>query len=73
MPTLQQRQYEIPPLTPEYLAFDHSRKILSITGVFTGVALVTVVSRVYVRAAMLRVFGLDDWVILLSMVIMSLS
>ena len=42
--------------------------ILAINGVFTFVALVVVVLRIYVRAAMLQFVGSDDYVIIAAMV-----
>lgn len=63
------RRQEAPPhMTPEYLAFNNKGEILSITGTFTGIALVAVLFRVYVRCVMLRVFGMDDYIIVLAMV-----
>ena len=41
--------------------------ILAVNGVFTFVALVAVVPRVYVRAAMLKFVGSDDYVIVAAM------
>jgi hypothetical protein len=55
-------------LTPEYLSYDNKGEILSITGTFTAIAFVVVLARIYVRAFMLRVFGPDDYIIVLSMV-----
>jgi hypothetical protein len=43
--------------------------ILAVNGVFTFIAMVVVALRVYVRAAMLRFVGLDDYVIVAAMVI----
>jgi hypothetical protein len=42
--------------------------ILAVSGVFTFIAMVVVVLRVYVRAAMLKCVGLDDYVIVAAMV-----
>lgn len=39
-------------------------QILSIVGIFFGLAMLTVFLRVYVRTIMLSVFGPDDWVML---------
>ncbi|KAJ4256111.1 hypothetical protein NW762_009187 [Fusarium torreyae] len=39
-------------------------QITSLGAVFTSVALITVVLRVYVRGFMLKSFGIDDWIII---------
>jgi hypothetical protein len=57
-----------PVLTPEQLAFDNSHQILSITGTFFTAALIVVLLRCYVRLAMLKVFGIDDYVMVVAMV-----
>jgi hypothetical protein len=46
----------------------HGSQILAITGFFTGLALLVVALRVYVRMGMLKIMGADDYVILISMV-----
>jgi hypothetical protein len=56
------------PLTPEKMAFDNSPEILAITGTFFAAAALMVLLRCYVRISMLRVFGIDDYVLLVSMV-----
>jgi hypothetical protein len=56
------------PLTPEEMAFDNSPEILAITGTFFAAAALMVLLRCYVRISMLRVFGIDDYVLLVSMV-----
>ena len=57
-----------PPLTPEELAFDNSPEILAITGSFFAAAALVVLLRCYVRITMLKVFGIDDWIMLMAMV-----
>lgn len=42
--------------------------ILGISGMLTGLAFLIVLSRCYVRLAMLKVFGVDDWIMLFAMV-----
>jgi hypothetical protein len=42
--------------------------ILAINGAFTGLALVVVALRVYVRIKILKFAGADDWVIVAAMV-----
>lgn len=55
-------------LSPEYIAYTNAPEILSITGTFFGLAVFVVLSRCYVRLAMLKVFGRDDYVMVLAMV-----
>ncbi|CAO2649724.1 Nn.00g010160.m01.CDS01 [Neocucurbitaria sp. VM-36] len=57
------------PLTPEDMAFNNAPQILSITGTFFAAAAFVVMLRCYVRIAMLKVFGTDDYVMLLAMVL----
>ncbi|KAF2090079.1 hypothetical protein K490DRAFT_71751 [Saccharata proteae CBS 121410] len=49
--------------------YSNGPQILSITGTFTAIALMTVLLRCYVRAAMLRYFGADDYVMALAMIL----
>ncbi|KAL5461630.1 hypothetical protein PMIN06_002126 [Paraphaeosphaeria minitans] len=53
-------------LSPEYIAFSNAQSILSITGTFFAAALLVVILRCYVRITMLRVFGEDDYVMVVS-------
>ena len=46
----------------------HAPSILAINGAFTGLALVVVALRVYVRTKILKFAGPDDWVIVAAMV-----
>jgi hypothetical protein len=57
-----------PPPTPEVIAFDNSPAILAITGSFFAAAALVVLLRCYVRVSMLKVFGIDDWVMMFAMV-----
>ncbi|KAF2644632.1 hypothetical protein P280DRAFT_487198 [Massarina eburnea CBS 473.64] len=52
----------MPPLPPEYLSYTNAPEILAITGSFFTAAVVAVLLRCYVRLSMLRVFGIDDYV-----------
>jgi hypothetical protein len=63
------RRQGFPPLTftPEEIAYDNSPQILSITGTFFAAAAIVVLLRCYVRIRVLRVFGIDDWVMLGAM------
>jgi len=58
----------MPEYSPEYLAYNNKAQILSITGVFYSLALFVVLVRCYVRVAMLKVFGIDDWIMVFAMV-----
>jgi hypothetical protein len=42
--------------------------ILSITGFFSGFAILVVLARLYVRAFMLKTMGVDDYVMIVAMV-----
>jgi hypothetical protein len=70
--TLLPRQEPLPPIfrppTPEELAFNNAPHILGITGSFFALATITVLLRCYVRTIMLKIFGIDDWVMLLALV-----
>lgn len=57
-----------PPPTPEEMAFTNAPEILSITGSFFAAAAVIVLLRCYVRLAMLKVFGIDDYAMVVAMV-----
>ncbi|ORX97794.1 hypothetical protein BCR34DRAFT_607135 [Clohesyomyces aquaticus] len=58
----------VPPmLTPEQIAFTNADEILSIVGSFFAVAAFVVLLRCYVRIAMLKVFGIDDYLMVLAM------
>lgn len=59
---------QMPPMTPEFLAYNNKDPIIIIPAVFTALAFVVTMMRVYVRAVMLRVFGVDDYLMLASMV-----
>jgi hypothetical protein len=61
-----------PPITPEEITYDNSPQILAITGTFFAAAAIVVLLRCYVRIRVLRVFGIDDWVMLGAMVCFSL-
>lgn len=55
-------------LSPEYLAESNASKILAIVGVLCFLALVTVALRLFVRVALLRYTGPDDFVLAIAMV-----
>lgn len=57
-----------PPLTPEQIAYTNAPEILAITGSFFAAAAVVVLLRCYVRLAILKVFGIDDYVMVFAMV-----
>ncbi|KAF2812887.1 uncharacterized protein BDZ99DRAFT_555877 [Mytilinidion resinicola] len=60
-------------MTPEYIPFSEVDQILAIMGVFCGFAFVAVLLRIYVRAVMLRVFGVDDYIMVIAMVFLGLA
>ena len=62
------RQAGPPPLTPEELAYTNAPEILAISGSFFAVATLVVLLRCYVRLVMLKVFGIDDYVMVVAMV-----
>jgi hypothetical protein len=53
----------VPTLSPEYIAYTNAPEILSITGTFFALAVIVVLLRCYVRLAMLKVFGRDDYTV----------
>lgn len=57
-----------PPSTAKDVTFNNAPKILAITGTFFTAALIVVMLRVYVRSVLLRVFGIDDYVMVGAMV-----
>ena len=58
----------IPALTPEYLDFNIAPHLLSVSGSLTALALLVFLLRAYVRTVMLRVFGVDDALMLVAVV-----
>lgn len=69
MGTLSGRQAPpMPVLTPEDFAFNNAPEILAITGSFFAAAALVVVLRCYVRIAMLKVVGIDDYIMVVAMV-----
>ncbi|KAH7355703.1 hypothetical protein BKA66DRAFT_597566 [Pyrenochaeta sp. MPI-SDFR-AT-0127] len=63
------RQAAIKPrLTPEEANYNNAPQILSITGSFFAAAASVVILRCYVRIKLLKVFGVDDYVMLFAMV-----
>ncbi|KAF2875984.1 hypothetical protein BDV95DRAFT_485556 [Massariosphaeria phaeospora] len=59
----------LPALSPEYVEYTNKSEILSITGTFFAAAALVVLLRCYVRLAMLKVFGLDDYVMVFAMIL----
>jgi len=62
------KRQEMPPMTPEYIAFSNAHEIATITGSLFAATLFVVLCRCYVRITMLKVFGGDDWMMLVAMV-----
>lgn len=58
----------MPTFTPEQIAYSNAPQILSITGSFFAIAATVFLLRCYVRIGMLKVFGIDDYVMALAMV-----
>lgn len=58
----------IPALDPEYIAFSNAHGIIYITGGFFAAASIIVILRCYVRIVMLKVFGKDDYIMIVSLV-----
>ncbi|KAF2138346.1 uncharacterized protein K452DRAFT_311699 [Aplosporella prunicola CBS 121167] len=58
--------FDFSSLSPEYLHYSRAHEILSITGAFTAIAVIIVLLRTYVRAVMLRFFGPDDYLMVIS-------
>ncbi|KAF2111020.1 hypothetical protein BDV96DRAFT_500396 [Lophiotrema nucula] len=63
------RQAGPPVFTPEQIAFNNKDEIIGITTAFFVAAAVVVILRCYVRIAMLKVFGLDDYLMVLAMLL----
>ncbi|KAF2748441.1 hypothetical protein M011DRAFT_400844 [Sporormia fimetaria CBS 119925] len=58
-----------PTFTPEEIAFSNAPKILAITGSFFAAAASVFLLRCYVRLGMLKVFGIDDYIMALAMLL----
>ena len=56
-----------PSFSPEQIAYTNAPQILAISGSFFAAAAVIVILRCYVRIFMLKVFGLDDYIMVLAM------
>jgi len=52
--------------SPEFIAFTNAPTLLSQAGALFGAAALVVLLRFYVRVAILRSFGKDDWIMLLG-------
>ncbi|KAJ4331511.1 hypothetical protein N0V87_009092 [Didymella glomerata] len=55
-----------PPPPTEYLNEDLAPRMLAIDGILFGLAMICVLLRVYVRAIMLKTFGVDDWIMIVA-------
>ncbi|PSN73976.1 hypothetical protein BS50DRAFT_670466 [Corynespora cassiicola Philippines] len=58
-----------PPPSPEYLAENIAPKLLAIDCTLFGLAMITVLMRYYVRIFMLKMFGWDDVMMLISAIL----
>lgn len=65
--SLGERQSAASPTAPLDMT-SNAATILAVNGVFTGVSLLIVLLRVYVRTIMLKTFGADDYFIVAAMV-----
>ncbi|KAF2437350.1 hypothetical protein P171DRAFT_373490 [Karstenula rhodostoma CBS 690.94] len=50
----------------EYLAEDYGPTLLAIDCTLFGLATITMILRIYVRVFMLKMFGIDDWLMLIA-------
>lgn len=57
-----------PPLTPEYLSETLAPTLNAIAGTLIGISILVFILRAYVRTCLLRVFGADDWLMLVAVV-----
>lgn len=57
-----------PPPPQEYLDENLAPAMLAVIGSLFGLAMLSFLLRVYVRTVMLKTFGIDDWMIMISMV-----
>ncbi|KAF2710711.1 hypothetical protein K504DRAFT_345816, partial [Pleomassaria siparia CBS 279.74] len=55
-----------PTMSPEYLAWNIGPKLLAIDCTLFGLAMVIVILRFYVRIFILKIFGMDDWMMAIS-------
>lgn len=55
-------------VTAENLHDDKGPKILAVLWTLTGLTTIMVIARVYIRLKLLRNFGMDDYLIVVSMV-----
>ncbi|KAF2024509.1 hypothetical protein EK21DRAFT_94032 [Setomelanomma holmii] len=64
---------QAPPMPPrppqEYLDENLAPKMLAVDGTIFGLAMLCVLLRIYVRAVMLKTFGVDDWIMMLAAVL----
>ncbi|KZM21875.1 hypothetical protein ST47_g6996 [Ascochyta rabiei] len=58
-----------PPPPQEYLDENLAPKMLAVDGCFFGMAVLFVLLRVYVRAVLLKTFGIDDWIMVLAAIL----
>jgi hypothetical protein len=57
-----------PPPPQEYLDENLAPAMLAVIGPLFGLAMLSCLLRVYVRTVVLKTFGIDDWMIMVSMV-----
>jgi hypothetical protein len=66
LPFLSERQAA--PATPEYKDESYAGNLLAIHGTFCGVALLSVILRLYVRVFMIKSVGVDDYIMVAASV-----
>ncbi|KAI9712651.1 MAG: hypothetical protein M1820_001272 [Bogoriella megaspora] len=64
-------QFGTKQLPPDYLQYSNGDEIMTIVGLVTGLALLAVFLRTYVRVFMLSIFGLDDYLMIQSVVVLA--
>jgi hypothetical protein len=58
----------MPQRSPEYLTENIAPRLLAVEGTLFALAMTAVLMRFYVRIFMLKMFGWDDWMILIAAV-----
>jgi hypothetical protein len=62
----------IPPLTPEYIAQNSGYKLIIISAVFWPIILLAFGLRVYARRLRNLMWGLDDYLVIVSLILQSI-
>ncbi|KAK2766085.1 hypothetical protein FQN54_007600 [Arachnomyces sp. PD_36] len=67
LPGIQTRQTAALPIDPSLPNDTTAPKIIGISGFMAGFSLLIVLARCYVRVVMMKMFGVDDWIMLFAM------